>query len=54
MRQDIPGKYLDHIKMRLSSVNKRDHLSNLSVSENGDLYRGGEKDPFKNSETDSN
>ena len=54
LRQDVPGKYLAHIKMRLSAVNKRDHLSELSVNEKGDIYRGGEKDPFKNSESDSN
>ncbi|HKL14883.1 MAG TPA: hypothetical protein VJ915_04570 [Balneolaceae bacterium] len=54
LRQDVPGKYLDHIKMRLSAVNKRDHLSNLSVNEKGDIYRGNVKDPFKNSESDSN
>lgn len=54
LRQDVPGKYLQHIKMRLSSVNKRDHLSNVSVDENGTLKRGGEQDSSKSSETDSN
>lgn len=53
IRQDVPGKYLDHIQMRLSGVNKRDHLSNTSVNERGDLYRGGEKDSPKRSETGS-
>jgi|AntRauTorcE11897_2_1112592.scaffolds.fasta_scaffold01515_10 hypothetical protein len=53
LRQDVPGKYIDHIRMRLSSVNKRDHLSNMSVSENGDLYLGGKKDSSKSSETGS-
>lgn len=53
LRQDVPGKYLDHIRMRISSVNKRDHLSNLSVSETGTLHRAGETDS-KNSETDLN
>lgn len=54
LRQDVPGKYLDHIRMRISSVNKRNHLSNLSVSEQGTLYRAGEKDSSKNSGTDLN
>ena len=54
LRQDVPAKYLKHIKMRLSSVNKRDHLSNTSVGEDGDLYRGGEKNRSKNSESDLN
>lgn len=54
LMQDVPAKYLDHIKMRLSSVNKRDHLSNVSVGENGTLYRGGERDSSKSSETGSN
>jgi len=54
LRQDVPGKYLQHIKMRLSSVNKRDHLSNVSVGENGILYSGGQKDSSKNSESDLN
>jgi len=54
LRQDVPGKYLDHIRMRLSSVNKRDHLSNMSVSEKGSLYIGGKRDSSKSSETDSN
>lgn len=44
LQQDIPVKYLKHIRMRVSSVNKRDHLSNVSVSENGELYRGYDKD----------
>ncbi|WP_340106426.1 hypothetical protein [Rhodohalobacter sp. 8-1] len=51
LRQDVPGKYLDHIRMRMSSLNKREHLSNLSVSENGELYTGGDKDSPKSSET---
>lgn len=54
LRQDVPGKYLDHIRMRMSSVNKRDHLSNISVSENGELYPDGDKDSSKSSETGLN
>jgi len=54
LRQDVPVKYLQHIKMRLSSVNKRDHLSNVSVGENGTLCSGGQKDSSKNSESDLN
>lgn len=54
LRQDVPVKYLEHIQMRISSVNKRDHLSNLSVSEHGTLFRAGKKDSSKNSETDLN
>lgn len=54
LRQDIPSKYLKHIEMRLSSVNKRDHLSNISVGEDGQLYTGGRKNPTKSSENDSN
>lgn len=54
LRQDVPGRYLDHIRMRISSVNKRDHLSNLSVTETGEIYQAGDKDSSKSSETDSN
>ena len=54
LRQDIPYKYLKHIEMRLSSVNKRDHLSNMSVGEDGQLYTGGKKSSTKSSESDSN
>lgn len=54
LRQDVPGKYLQHIKMRMSSVNKRDHLSTISVDEKGALNSGGYKNSSKNSETDSN
>lgn len=54
LRQDVPGKYLDHIRMRLSSVNKRDHLSNVSVNEDGELFRGGDKGSTKSSETGLN
>lgn len=54
LRQDVPGKYLDHIRMRVSSVNKRDHLSDITVNEKGELYRGGSRDSSKSSETGLN
>ncbi|MFO7845042.1 MAG: hypothetical protein R6V27_00665 [Balneolaceae bacterium] len=45
LRQDVPDKYLSHIHMRISSVNKRDHLSNTAVGENGLIETNEETPP---------
>ena len=51
LQEDCPPKYLKHIKERISSVNKRDHLSNISVNSEGSIeFAKGEK-PFRNPES---
>jgi len=44
LQEDCPPKFLKHITDRLSSVNKRDNLSGLSVNVKGEIeFSGGEK-----------
>lgn len=42
LRQDVPDKYIRHIQMRLTSVHKRDHLSNSAVGEFGLIEQDGD------------
>lgn len=52
LQHDVPPKHLEHIKMRIESVNKRGHLSNLCVNQNGRVLKAGEERSFKDWETD--
>lgn len=51
LQHDVPPKYLDHIKMRIASINKRNHLSDFYVDSSGHMNSAGEERYPKGKET---
>lgn len=51
LQEDCPPKHLKHIKERMSSVNKRDNLSNISINSKGAIVFARGEEPFRDPET---